>query len=144
MKTIIFIISVLIVISCESDKNKERIINSPWQQDEAKLPRNVETIEKDSFEISRENMIAQLETKRDKTLVIINKIEYDLRENATEEVKEAVASLNKKQKIITRKIEQLKMASKQTIEELKIGIDSALVDLERAIEKVKLKFKKDK
>ena len=144
MKNVVFIIVMLLLFSCKSYKNEKVDTDISWEHDEAMLPKN-EVVVKDSFEINRNKLITQLETQRDKTLVAINKIEYDLRDKASEEARESIQSLNEKQKIITNKIESLKTASKDAIEKMKIGIDSAIVDLEIAIKKIRSKFeKKDK
>ena len=58
----------------------------------------------------------------------------DMKESANEELKEEIDTLSNKKEEVDKKIDAIKVASGAAWDELKVGIDNALDELEKALE----------
>lgn len=135
--TLLFIFS-----SCESKQETKINDGVPWDKNKNVSESTDINIEHDSLALNKSNLITYFETKRDHTLVEINKIEFECVNKKGKEQTECLAELNKKQQEINKKIEELKKSTEESTDKLKNALDSAFVDLEEFIEKAKEKFKK--
>lgn len=137
--TLLFIFS-----SCQSQQETKNNDDVPWNIDENASKNTDINIEQDSLSVNKANLITYFETKRDHTLVEINKIEYEcVNEKGVEQI-ECLTNLNKQQQAINKKIEELKKSTDESTNKIKNALDSAFVDLEEFIKKVESKFKKGK
>jgi hypothetical protein len=137
MKHILFITLLIFVTGCEWWQDKTPNTTTPKIEKEDMVDED-EINDQDSLELVKENWITFFETKKDHTLVEINKIEIDFGSNCSIEEKECLETLNTKQEELNRRIEEFKKAPKQSYDEMKNGIDSAIADLERFVEQVRL------
>lgn len=143
MKKLLFIILISFFAACNVDENKKTNKEETTPIIKNELPSDtLSTIANDTSAVV--SLISYYETKQDHTRVEIEKIEKKLTPESTTEQREDVASLKEKEKKVTQKIEDFKHASAEALEELKLGIDSAYADLDRAVKRAKQKFKKNK
>lgn len=143
MKKIEFIVVLLLFSACVSEHEKKDT-DTAWKENENASKNDAIKIEQDSSATKKANWITYFETKRDHTLVEIKNIELELKNEINEEKQESLTALSKKQKDVTERIETLRKATKESLEKIKIGLDSTFVDLEEFIIKVKSKVKKNK
>lgn len=135
--TIIFLIGSFF-IGCGEQKKSADTQSSVSAEDIKKEVKDVvETAsafteqQKEEYQNQIEEKLKEYGEKIDDMIAQIDNI----KKSASEELKREIAILRNKKEDVSKKIDAIKIANSIDWEELKVGIDNALADLEKALER---------